>query len=252
MMQGDLFMNSRQFTLNPVGNLETIIQYLHFDSIDELVVLNVARDAKKVAGFAEQVRHLCRLCFVPVAAGGGVRTLADCQLLLDAGADKIVINTAFIDDPNFVREAAARYGNQCIVRSIDVKKSRKGVYEGWVENGTKNTDVDVVTLAQESVSLGAGEVFLTSIDHDGVCQGYDLGLVRSVVDNISIPVIASGGVGEFSHLVDGIKIGHANGVSAGNIFHFIGHGLQKAKQYVRENGLDFPDPLWNFQQQHKL
>lgn len=251
-MKGDLFMNSRQFTLNPVGNLDTILQYLHFDSIDELVVLNVARDDKEVAKFADQVRRLCRLCFVPVAAGGGVRTLDHCQELLDAGADKIVINSAFTDDPEFIRAAAQRYGNQCIVRSIDVKQSRAGTYEGWVENGSRNTEIDVLDLAQASVKLGAGEIFLTSIDRDGTCQGYDLDLVKSVVNNVSIPVIASGGVGEFIHLVDGIKLANANGVSAGNIFHFIGHGLEKAKEFVRENGLNFPEPLWNFQQQHKL
>lgn len=251
-MKDGLFMNSRQFTLNPVGNLETILQYLHFDALDELVVLNVARDDKDMAAFADNVGALCKLCFIPVAAGGGVRTLEHCRMLLNAGADKIVINSAFVDDPAFVRSAVDLYGSQCIVHSIDAKRNRKGVQEAFVADGTRPAGLNILEMANLSEELGAGEIFLTSIDHDGVCQGYDLDLVRSVVDSVGIPVIASGGVGEFQHLVDGIRTAGANGVSAGNIFHFIGHGLQKAKEYVRDNGLNFPEPLWNFQQQHKL
>lgn len=252
MMKGELFMNSRQFLLNPVGNLETILQYLHFDAVDEIVVLNVQRGAKDMSSFARHLRDLLRVCFVPVAAGGGVRSLEHCQALLNAGADKIVVNSAVVEDPDFVRAAANRYGSQCIVHSIDVRRDRGGRSLAWIHDGTVNSKLDPVELAKRSEELGVGEIFLTSIDRDGTCQGYDIPLVRSVVEAVGIPVITSGGVGDFRHLVEGVKDGGATAVSAGNIFHFIGHGLTKAKAYVRDNGLNFPDPLWNFQRDHKL
>src|SRR5262249_9034984 len=239
MMKDELFMNSRQFVLNPVGNLETILQYLHFDTIDELVVLNVKRGDKNMPAFVERLRELLRVCFVPVAAGGGVRSLDGCQALLNAGADKIVVNSAVVNDPDFVRSAVDRYGSQCIVHSIDARRDRKGRLSAWIEDGSVDTKCDPVALAKRSEQLGVGEIFLTSIDRDGTCQGYDLDLTRSVVAAVGIPVIASGGVGEYRHFVEGIRDAGANAVSAGNIFHFVGHGLSKAKAYVRENGLNF-------------
>lgn len=252
MLKGDLFVNSRNFTLNPVGNLETILTYLHFDSIDELVVLNVSRGGKDMDAFGATLKRLVRRCFIPVAAGGGVRSMADCERLLKAGADKIVVNTAVYDAPEVMREAARTYGSQCMVHSIDVKMRRStGIWDVYVEDGSRAVGEDVFAAARRSEELGIGEIFLTSVDRDGTCQGYDLPLVERVSASVGVPVIASGGVGEFKHFIEGISAG-ANAVSAGNIFHFLGDALRNAKQYVSESGMNFPAPMWNFQHDHKL
>jgi imidazole glycerol-phosphate synthase subunit HisF len=252
LLREDLFVNSRNFQLNPVGNLETILQYLHFEAIDELVVLNVSRNGKDMERFAQHIMMIGRFCFVPIAAGGGVQTIDDFHRLLHAGADKVVVNSAVFEKPSLIQEAARLFGSQCVVVSIDVKKNRQGGYEAYGRNGTWNTGIDPVELARKVEALGAGEIFLTSIDRDGTCRGYDLDRVKAVAGAVKIPVIASGGVGEFKHLVEGIQQGDASAVSAANIFHFIGQSLRKAKSYLRENGLNVPEPLWNFQRKTNL
>ncbi len=247
LLREDLFVNSRNFRLNPVGNLETILQYLHFEAIDELVLLNVSRTGKDMERFARNLEMVGRFCFVPIAAGGGVQSVADFQRLLHAGADKVVVNSSAFQNPSLIREAAKLLGCQCVVVSMDVKRNRQGRGEVYILNGSLNTGMDPVAYARSVEKLGAGEIFLTSMDRDGTCQGYDLELVKSVAGAVTIPVVASGGVGEFKHLVEGIAQGGASAVSAANIFHFIGHSLRKAKSYLRENGLNVPEPLWNFQ-----
>lgn len=245
LMRSDgVFMNSRNFMLQPVGELAWIKRYLDFAAIDELVLLNVDRKDKDVEAFAGHMMELGRTCFVPITAGGGVRSLGHFEILLNAGCDKVVVNSAAISRPPFITEAARRFGSQCVVVSVDAKSNGDG---GWVvrdSNGTRNAGLDVVEWCSRLEELGAGEIFLTSIDRDGTGTGYDLELVRSVANKLGIPVIASGGVGEFQHLVDGIIEGKASAVSAANIFHYIGHGLLKAKRYIAGQGLDFP--LWNF------
>ncbi len=252
LLRDDHFVNSRNFCLNPVGNLETILQYLHFEVIDELVLLNVSRNGKDMESFARRLEMVGRYCFVPIAAGGGVRGIDDFHRLLNAGADKIVINSAVFQSPGLIPEAAKIFGSQCVVVSIDVKENREGRYEVHALNGSWNTGMDPVELAQKVEELGAGEIFLTSIDRDGTCRGYDLELLKAVANAVKIPVVASGGVGEFQHLVEGIQAGGASAVSAANIFHFIGHSLRKAKSYLRENGMNVPEPLWNFQRKTNL
>lgn len=239
-----IFVNSRNFRLQPVGELRWIKQYLNFDSIDELVLLNVDRRAKDINVFAAHMRELTKTCFVPVTAGGGISSLDHFEILLDSGADKISVNSFAFQRPVFLTEAALRFGSQCVVASVDVCRRADGSYSCYSDNGTIDTGIDVLKWAHEVESLGAGEIFLTSIDRDGTGSGYDLDLIRLVADAVSIPVVASGGVGELSHLVDGIKIGGASAVSAANIFHYIGHGLIKARVYLRDQGVDFP--LWNF------
>jgi len=252
LLRDNLFVNSRNFRLNPVGNLETILQYLHFEAIDELVLLNVSRNGKDIEAFARQLEMIGRYCFVPIAAGGGVRGVDDFHRLLNAGADKIVINSAVFQTPRLIPEAAKLFGSQCVVVSLDVKKNREGRYQVHALNGSWNTQADPVEVARRVEQGGAGEIFLTSMDRDGTCRGYDHELVRAVVEAVGIPVIASGGVGEFQHLVDGIQLGGAAAVSAANLFHFIGQSLKKAKDFLRENGLNFPEPLWNFQRRTSL
>jgi len=243
LLRRGVFANSRNFTLENIGDIDWIIQYLNFEAIDELVVLNVERTCKDTSGFAAELRLLCRYCFVPVVAGGGVRTIGHFEALMDAGADKVALNTAVFEDPAFVADAVDIYGSQSVVASIDCRRV-DGVPVAFTNDGTKNTRLDGVTAARRAEALGVGEIFLTSIDRDGTGRGYDLELVQSVSAAVGIPVIASGGVGQFAHLVEGIVRGGASAVSAANIFHFIGEGLIKAKQYVNDAGLDFP--LWTF------
>lgn len=246
LLKKDIFANSRNFNLQLVGNLETIAQYLNFDAIDELVVLEVSRDKHDIQKLSENIMELTKKCFIPITVGGGVSSIDDIKLLLKSGADKVVINTAAIENPEFITEAAKIFGSQCIVVSIDVKQNKEGKYEVYSHNGQKNTGREVIEWAKEVEKLGAGEIFLTSIDKDGAGTGYDLKLIKTVSEEVTIPVIASGGVGEFQHLVDGIKEGNASAVSAANLFHFIGDSLIKAKIYVQSKGLDFPHTLWNF------
>ena len=244
LMRNDgVFCNSRNFTLQPVGELSWIRRYLDFLAIDELVLLNVDRERKSVQLFSEQMMALGRLCFVPISAGGGVESIADFETLLGAGADKVVINTQAVRQPEFITEAARRFGSQCVVVSIDSKRVM-GKARVMASNGSHSSGLDVIEWAREVERRGAGEIFLTSIDRDGTGVGYDLELLRSVVDAVSIPVIASGGVGEFQHLTDGIEQGGASAVSAANIFHYIGNGLVKAKQHMISKGASMP--MWNF------
>jgi len=251
LLNKGIFMNSRNFDLNPVGNIETIEQYLDFNSIDELVILNVERGEKNMDEFCAGVADVATRCFVPIAAGGGVKSIDDFHKLLNSGADKVIINTAAYENPELVTEAARVFGSQCVVASVDVKKNKKGSYEVWICNGSKNTGMDAFEWLKQLENLGAGEIFLTSIDEDGKCQGYDLALVKKASETVNIPIIVSGGVGEFEHLVDGIKEGHASAVSAANIFHFIGFSLTKAKVFLRTSGLNFPHTLWNFNKEFK-
>lgn len=244
LMRNDgVFCNSRNFTLQSVGELSWIRRYLDFLAIDELVLLNVDRERKSVPRFSEQMMALARLCFVPISAGGGVESLADFETLLSAGADKVVVNTQALRQPEFLTQAAQRFGSQCIVVSIDTKRIM-GKDFAMALNGSHNTGRDVVAWAREVEQRGAGEIFLTSIDRDGTGIGYDLELLRRVVDAVSIPVIASGGVGEFQHLTDGLEQGRAAAVSAANIFHYIGNGLVNAKKYMISSGSKVP--MWGF------
>lgn len=244
MRNSGVFVNSRNFSLQSVGELAWIKRYLDFNAIDELVLLNVDRGEKDVRGFAKQMQELSRFCFVPITAGGGVRTLEHFEILLNLGADKVAVNTVFYDNPGFISEAAKVYGSQCVVASVDYRRQPSGVGITYAANGERNTGHDVVAWAKEVERRGAGEIFLTSIDRDGTGHGYDIEILRAVSSAVSIPVIASGGVGEFEHLAQGIRDGGANAVSAANIFHYIGNGLVKAKMYIRGQGLDFP--TWNF------
>jgi cyclase len=243
MTNDGIFCNSRNFTLQPVGELSWIRKYLDLLAIDELVLLNVDRDRKSVVGFSEQMMALAKYCFVPISAGGGVTSLTDFESLLGSGADKVVVNTHALHEPEFITAAARRFGSQCVVISIDCK-CKLGTDRVIGSNGSEDTGREVVEWAREVERRGAGEIFLTSIDRDGTGTGYDIDLLRRVVDAVKIPVIASGGVGEFQHLTDGVELGGASAVSAANIFHYIGNGLVKAKQHMISKGA--PVPMWNF------
>ncbi|MCC6200491.1 MAG: imidazole glycerol phosphate synthase subunit HisF, partial [Moraxellaceae bacterium] len=184
------------------------------------------------------VERMASEVFVPLTVGGGIREIKDIRTMLNAGADKVSINSAAIVRPDFVKEAADKFGAQCIVIAIDAKKVAEGRWEIFTHGGRKSTGIDAVEWAKRMTRYGAGEVLLTSMDADGTKAGYDLALVRAISDAVSVPVIASGGVGNLQHLADGILLGHADAVLAASIFHFGEYTIPEAKKYLQERGIE--------------
>jgi imidazole glycerol-phosphate synthase subunit HisF len=208
---------------------------------DELTFLDITASSDGRAATFDMISRTAEQCFMPVTVGGGVREIADIRKLLLAGADKVSINTTAVHNPDFVAEAADKFGNQCIVVAIDAKKvSGEGEDNRWeifTHGGRKETGIDAVDFARLVVSKGAGEILLTSMDRDGTKSGYNLPLTRAVADAVSVPVIASGGVGNLDHLVDGVKIGHASAVLAASIFHFGTYTIEQAKRHMQAAGI---------------
>jgi len=208
---------------------------------DELTFLDITASHENRGIILDVVRRTAEACFMPLTVGGGVRTVEDIRKLLSSGADKVSINTAAVDRRAFVKEAAEKFGDQCIVVAIDAKKvSRPSEPERWeifTHGGRHPTGIDALAYAKEVVALGAGEILLTSMDRDGTRTGFDIPLTRAVADAVPVPVIASGGVGNLDHLVQGIRDGHATAVLAASIFHFGVHSVREAKQYMAKAGL---------------
>ena len=208
---------------------------------DELCFLDITASHEARGILLDVVRRTAEACFMPLTVGGGVRTVEDIRRLLLAGADKVSINTAAVNDRQFVRQAAEKFGSQCIVVAIDAKKvSAEGQPPAWeifTHGGRKPTGLNAVAFAREVAGLGAGELLVTSMDRDGTKSGYDLALTRAIADAVSIPVIASGGVGGLDDLVAGVRDGHASAVLAASIFHFGEHSIAEAKGYMADAGL---------------
>jgi len=208
---------------------------------DELTFLDITASHENRDTIFDVVQRTAEACFMPLTVGGGVRTVDDIRKLLTCGADKVSINTAAVARREFVKEAAEKFGDQCIVVAIDAKKVSKGGeqdrWEIFTHGGRKATGLDAVEYAREVVSLGAGEILLTSMDRDGTGHGYDIPLTRAIADAITVPVIASGGVGTLQHMVEGIRDGHATAVLAASIFHFGQHSVREAKAYMAAAGL---------------
>lgn len=209
---------------------------------DELCFLDITASVENRGAILDVVRRTAERCFMPLTVGGGVRAVADIRALLEAGADKAAINTAAVHDRRFVREAAEKFGSQCIVVAIDARRTADAPggaprWEVFTHGGRRPTGLDAVAYAREVVALGAGEILLTSMDRDGTREGFDLPLTRAVVDAVPVPVIASGGVGTLDHLVEGVRDGGANAVLAASIFHFGQYSIGEAKARMAAAGL---------------
>ena len=208
---------------------------------DELCFLDITASHEDRGTLLDVVRRTSAECFMPLTVGGGVRTVADIRALLLAGADKVAINTAAVNNPGFVRQASEKFGAQCIVVAIDAKKvsgeDEPDRWEIFTHGGRKPTGIDAIEFAKKVVVLGAGELLVTSMDRDGTRSGYDLALMRAIADAVPVPVVASGGVGGLDDLVAGVRDGHASAVLAASIFHFGQHSIGEAKRYMADAGV---------------
>jgi cyclase len=208
---------------------------------DEITFLDITASSDDRATTYDTVERMASQVFIPLTVGGGVRTVDDIRRLLNAGADKVSINTAAIHNPEFVHEAAEHFGSQCIVVAIDAKRvsadNEPGRWEIFTHGGRKATGINAVEWAKKMAAFGAGEILLTSMDRDGTKNGFDLGVTRAIADAVNIPVIASGGVGNLQHLVDGVKDGGADAVLAASIFHFGQHTIPEAKRFMADQGV---------------
>jgi len=230
---------------NPVHQVERINEW----AADELIYIDISDDEhydlrrddqkiKSMSNIYDIIETVSKTCFVPLTFGGNIKTLEDIRERTKRGADKVVITTAAFENPSFITASAKAFGRQCIVVGIDVKKREDGAYEVYVGHGKKATGLDPVTWAKKVQELGAGEIFLNSIDRDGTGEGYDIALIQSVVGAVHIPVIACGGVGIFEHFIEGIQDGHASAVAAGNIFNFTENSVIRAKKTLLSVGVD--------------
>jgi len=205
---------------------------------DELTFLDITASHENRDTIFDVVNRTAEQCFMPLTVGGGVRATEDIRKLLLAGADKASINTAAVHNPEFVQEAAEKFGSQCIVVAIDAKTVSPGKFEIFTHGGREPTGIDAVEWAKRMASYGAGEILLTSMDRDGTKQGFNIELTRAIADAVDVPVIASGGVGTLDHLVEGVRDGHASAVLAASIFHFGTYTIGQAKRYMAEHGVD--------------
>ena len=230
--------------IRDAGDPVEIARRYNEQGADEITFLDITASHECRDTTVKTVEKMASEVFIPLTVGGGIRECQDIRRMLNAGADKVGINTAAIHNPNFVQEAAARFGSQCIVVAIDAKQvqaatnEQPGRWEIFTHGGRKPTGIDAVEWAIKMTAFGAGEILLTSMDQDGVKKGFDVGLTRAVSEAVSVPVIASGGVGNLQHLVEGITEGHADAVLAASIFHFGEYTVGDAKQYMAERGIE--------------
>lgn len=230
---------------DPIHQVERINSW----QADELIYVDISNEEfydlrrddmkiKRMSNIYEIISRVSKTCFIPLTFGGNIRTIDDVRERLKMGADKVIINTIAVEKPEFITECAKKFGSQCVVLGIDVKIDKNGKYEVYSHHGKDGTGKDPIEWAKEAENLGAGEIFLNSIDRDGSAEGYDLKLIQLVVNAVNIPVIACGGVGTFEHFIDGIEKGNADAVAAGNIFNFTENSVIKAKKILQQAGID--------------
>jgi imidazole glycerol-phosphate synthase subunit HisF len=233
VVKGVSFVNLRD-----AGDPVAVAMAYDREGADELCFLDITASHENRKTIIDVVERTAASVFMPVTVGGGVRTLDDIRNLLNAGADKVSINTAAVERPQFVKEAAERFGTQCVVVAIDAKRAPQShSWEVFTHGGRKPTGLDAVEWSRRMEIFGAGEILLTSMDEDGQQRGYDLGLTAAVSERVSVPVIASGGVGSLEHLYEGLVTGRADAVLAASIFHFRTYTIPQAKAYLRERGV---------------
>jgi cyclase len=237
VVKGVQFVNIRD-----AGDPVEVARRYDEEGADELTFLDITASSDDRETMVHVVEEVAGQVFIPLTVGGGIRATSDIRRMLNAGADKVAINTAAVFNPEFVKEAADRFGSQCIVVAIDAKSvSKKGGPSKWeifTHGGRKPTGIDAVEWAQRMVEYGAGEILLTSMDRDGTKIGFDIPLTRTICDAVSVPVIASGGVGNLDHLVEGVTEGHADAVLAASIFHFAEYSVEDAKRYMAAKGIE--------------
>lgn len=228
MVKGTKFLDLRD-----AGDAVELAAFYDAQGADELIFLDITASSDRRETVVEMVARTAEQIFIPFTIGGGIRTLADMQRMLSAGADKIAINTSAVENPGLIAEGAGYFGRQCIVVAIDAKRREKGGWEVYLHGGRTPTGLDAVEWARQATALGAGEILLTSMDKDGTRDGYDLELTRTVSEAVSVPVIASGGVGNLEHLYEGVTEGKADAVLAASIFHFGDYSIKEAKEYLK-------------------
>lgn len=242
-------MLSRNFRLQKVGDLEWLQANYNFShisfSIDELVVLDVTRGERDTEAFCSTLKMLTEGCFVPIAAGGGVRTIEHARTLLRSGADKVVVNTPLYENKAFIAELASEFGQQCVLASMDIKRASDGSYRVWIESGSKCLEGSASHWIEEITNNAVGEIYLNSIDRDGTGQGYDLALLDLLPSDMPKPVILAGGVGNAMHLAEGLADSRVDAVATAHLFNFVGDGLKQARQSLIAGGVDLP--VWDIQ-----
>lgn len=224
-------------SLRDAGDPIEIARRYDDQGADELTFLDITASSDDRDLILHIIEEVAAQVFIPLTVGGGVRKVEDVRRLLNAGADKVSINTSAIQNPQLVADAAGRYGSQCIVVAIDAKRAGQG-WEVFTHGGRRPTGLDAIEWARKMQSLGAGEILLTSMDRDGTRDGFDLALTRAVSDAVDVPVIASGGVGNLQHLVEGIEEGHADAVLAASVFHYGEYTVRQAKEYMSQHGIE--------------
>ena len=237
---GRVVKGVRFVDIRDAGDPVEIARRYNSEGADEITFLDITASSEHRGTIIKVVEQVADQVFIPLTVGGGIRTLENVTRILRAGADKVGINTAAVENPLFVKEAAEKFGSQCIVVAIDAR-ARPDATDSWevyTHGGRKATGLDVIDWAKNMVNLGAGELLLTSMDRDGTHDGYDLALTRAVASSVSVPIIASGGVGSLSHLVEGVSIGQADAVLGASIFHFGEHSISEAKESLSHAGFE--------------
>ena len=249
LYRSGLFMLSRNFRLQAVGNLDWLQRNYDFSRIsnyiDELVVLDVTREKRNLDEFCEVLKSITLNNFVPITAGGGVKDVDSARKLLRSGADKIMINSGIFNKSNLASVLSEEFGQQCVVGSIDLKRSRSGEFQVWSEDGGKLNDVPARELLKRVLKESVGEIYLNSMDRDGTGQGLDLEILELLPERVSKPIILAGGAGNSSHLMVGLEDSRVDAVATANLFNFIGEGLKKARQELVSGGIVLP--MWDLE-----
>ena len=231
------YMLSRNFRLQRVGDIRWLNKHYNFEniafSIDELIVLDVSRQTRNVEHFCDHLKELCQQCFIPIAAGGGIRCRQDADRLLRSGADKIVLNTVLYTDLPFVKELVSLYGSQCVVGSVDLKRE-SGKWRAFIRNGAQVVDLTPAEYLRNIAALGVGEIYLNSIEKDGTGQGYFLEMLEMVDPSIRTPIILAGGAGKHQHFLEGLQQNNVDAVATAHLFNFVGDGLPRARELLLE------------------